>query len=140
VFTVDSSIPLLASAREMWDVGGSPFLYLHAILGERLPRFTNGIGRFRGLVDADWTKVDRLITFYLDRNWSAFDAAIVAVWPDAALPTNVWQRHDVMHRLLDLLTAPICTADTYPRMKEAWNALQHPASVSPHESGEPYPP
>ncbi len=127
VVTVDSSIPLLGSAKELWDVGGSPFIYLHTILGNRLDLYVKGSGKFRGLIEADGKRIDRLITYYLDRNWSAFDAAVPEVWPDQNLPTLVWHRHDTMHRLLDLLTAPVWTADVYPRMKEAWNKVQNPA-------------
>ena len=129
VVTVDSSIPLLASAKEMWDIGGSPFIYLHMILGKRMDLYLNGSRKFRGLIDADGKKLDRLITYYLDRNWPAFDSAVREVWPDENLPTLVWHRHDTMHRLLDLLTAPMWTADTYPRMKAAWNKRQNPACV-----------
>jgi hypothetical protein len=60
----------------------------------------------RHLVDTDWAKLDRLTTYYLNRDWLHFDEAITDLMPPEALDFHEeWIRDDRLHRLYGLFFA-----------------------------------
>jgi len=122
VISIHPDLPAIPDAKDMNELGGSPFLMHHQLLGNRLEEFLKRLGMFRDIIDSDWKAIHRLITYYLDRNWEQFDIQgkklIDENWPSVK---SEMQRHDILHRFLDILCAPLWIKSYYPEMKEDWN-------------------
>ncbi|MCK4849717.1 MAG: hypothetical protein KAT11_00120 [Phycisphaerae bacterium] len=121
VTTLDSEMPSKPDAAEMWDPGGSPFLLHRHIMGDRFLEWRKRLDLFRSWAEHEWPALKRLISYYLDSNWGQFDVAgkglLKKTWPD---PTEIWQRHDYLHRLLDAAFMSLCVEMHYPDMKKQW--------------------
>lgn len=130
VVTIDANIPTRFDTKNMGDPGGSPFIYLSMILGpEGAGAINDRKTQFRQLVNDDWVDLKRLLRYYVDRNWTMFDKGLTKFLPENCV-SRPWHRHDVIHKLLDIFTAPIWARDIYPRMKEEWNSIFVP--IGPH--------
>jgi len=98
-----------------------------------------GYDRFNSCINSDWQAVRRLIAYYLDRNWEQFDKQGKKILEDK-FPKSVSEmhRHDLMHRLLSIMFALLCTELYYPKMKENWNNTFNQAIVNANEELERY--
>ena len=134
IVTIHPDMPAFADATSMAD-NGSPFLLQRQLLGaDGLRQFQRRLRQFRDIVDHNWISVRRWQTYYLEDDWARFDAVGADLyeeqWPREV---DMLQRHDVMHRSLSLVSAPLWIKDTYLRMHEAFvdrlikNSKQHPA-------------
>jgi hypothetical protein len=121
VVTLHPDMPSLPDATEMWDAGGSPFLLQRDLLKGRFIEWHRRLELFRLWSDREWPALRRLIGYYLDSNWDRFDAEgqrlLEQQWPN---PKKNWQRHDCLHRILDLAFVPLWIEPLYPNMKKAW--------------------
>jgi hypothetical protein len=121
VVNINPSFPSIAEAGEIWEEGGSPFLMHRMLLGERFHAVNSQLNTFCQMKDKDWPKLRRLIGYYVDRNWEAFDSESRRIFEEE-LPkiTDNWQRHDFIHRLLDVFLIPLCVNRYYLDMKVEW--------------------
>jgi hypothetical protein len=121
VINIHPSFPSIAEAGEMWDDGGSPFLMHHRLIGDKFVDLNSRLNTFCQVKDKDWLKLRRLIGYYVDRNWEAFEKegkrTFVEIWPEM---TDNWHRHDFIHRLLDVFFLPLCVNQYYIFMKDEW--------------------
>jgi len=121
VVTLDPDVPSLPDATEMWDAGGSPFLLQRDLQKENFIGWHRRLQLFRLWSDREWPALRRLIGYYLDSNWDRFDAEgkrlLEQQWPN---PKKNWQRHDYLHRILDVAFVPLWIEPFYPNMKKAW--------------------
>ena len=105
----------------MMEEGGSPFLHHMSLLKGRHTNFMSRLNNFRSIVDTDWNNVRRWLNHYVERRWDDFDRTAELIYQEKWVPPKKqWQRHDVIHRSLDMMTAPLWVDDHYPKMKEAW--------------------
>lgn len=127
--TIDPTIPVRAGVQSMFERGGSPFIFMFQSLGEeKLAILQRANREFPAVVRKDWRALERLCRYYLDRNWVAFDRGLGSLWPEENSPVYDWQRHDAIHILFDLLTAPVWgPTAAYPGMKGAWNGVVRPS-------------
>jgi hypothetical protein len=130
--SINPEIPASSTATGLADPGGSAFLTFFRWLGaEKIQLFQAAAGQLRHLVSADWEALGRLTTFYINRDWPHFDAALTSVLPDEAARdlSPDWKRDHYIHFLYDLFLRPIWALDpdkNYLEMKVAWNALWSP--------------
>lgn len=121
VITLHPDLPSKAEARDMREPGGSPFLMHFNILGNRFYEFEMRLRIFREVADRDWVNVRRWIGYYLDENWEQFDQERMRLLGKSREQLlQEWQRHDVIHRALDIMFMPLCLKPYYPIMKEEW--------------------
>jgi hypothetical protein len=94
------------------------------LLGERFFEVNTRLNTFCQVKDKDWPKLRRLTGYYIDRNWEAFDSEGRRIfedkWPKI---TEDWQRHDFIHKVLDVFLIPLCVDLHYPNMKAEWCML-----------------
>ena len=121
VITLHPDFPARAESKDMIEPDGSPFLMHHKILGDRFLEFNIRLKRFREVADKDWTSIRRWIGYYIDENWQQFDQErkqlLGKTWKD---PWQEWQRHDIIHRALDVMSASLWLRPYYPNMKADW--------------------
>lgn len=119
---IHPDLPAVPDAAEMWEPGGSPFLTLMQFFGDKKEEFYKRLDGFRRCVDSDWIAVKRLISYYLDSNWEIFDRQVNKIMPNTIPehPSQL-QRHDILHRMMDFMTAPLWIDLDYPEMKTEWN-------------------
>jgi hypothetical protein len=68
--------------------------------------------------------LQRWISYYLDRNWEQFDRQGQGILGEEwHPPKHEWERHDIIHRMLDVTTASLWVARYYPDMKADWAEL-----------------
>ena len=109
-----------------------PFLYQKELMenGYALIEYQNRIGDFRDLIEADWSKYRRLISYYLDRNWKQFDKEIKNIFgkrvPKSATELD---RHDVFERSLNLLFVYIQPDESYLDLLQEINDFVTAVSV-----------
>lgn len=121
VINIHPELPAIKNAKSMMEPGGSPFLHNDALLGSRNIEFLSRLRNFRGCVDKDWNNVRRWLTHYTERRWDGFDRTGQLIFEEKWVPPiKNWHRHDLIHRSLDLMTAPLWTDDHYPEMKRSW--------------------
>lgn len=108
VITIHPEWPAIPGAAEMWDKGGSPFLYQFQLVGDNLLPLMQRMATFRGLVDCDWAGFKRFARFYALQDWPRFDdhgkKLLGDAWPT---PTSELRRHDVFHQLALAVFRPI---------------------------------
>lgn len=136
---IHPDLPAIPDAAEMLEPGGSPFLTLMQLLGDKGEEFYKRLDRFRGCVDSDWIAVKRLMGYYLDSNWEIFDRQANKIMPDT-LPEDPsqLQRHDILHRMMDFMTVPLWIELDYPEMKTDWNMTYNQAIKSAPEALKAY--
>lgn len=126
IISINPELPALQGPEDLSSPGGSAFILHHALLGEGLLRYSRAVGKLHGTVGENWSKLSRLTTYYLNRDWRHFDKAAEDLLPDEARDfSEGWRRDHAFHLLYDLLLAPVVGLSPqgcYPRMKEEWNA------------------
>lgn len=119
--TLHPDFPALVSSEELSDVGGSPFLHHAQLMGgnEQLHQFEKRICLIRSILASDKLRFQRLCKYYLNKKWIMFDSEgkkmMEELWPESR---RDFHRHDLFHRLIDLMFMPINFDDTYPKLKE----------------------
>ena len=101
-----------------------PFLHQSVLMGgnEQILQFQHSIGTFRDLIESDWPRFKRLITYYVNRNWKQFDTQWGNIFEEAApLPRNEFERHDFFHRALEMFFASLEPEFDFPVIKEEFN-------------------
>jgi len=143
---INPDIPAIADAKSMMQPEGSATIFFSCLIGaERLDHFFTRSRDFRSLVKSDWLKLQRLTTYYLNRDWLHFDRIIAEYTPEqpSSVPEAL-RREDQFHRLLSLFFAPIWTFDErkpFVVMKASFNGIwnpncQHSAEVSEFAKSE----
>jgi len=99
--SINPEFPSVPTARSMAEPGGSAFLMFSGLLpGKALSGY---IGVTRGIspvLKERWPALDRVTTYYLNRDWPHFDrAAKQFLPPKVKRITQEWQRDDLTHRL-----------------------------------------
>ena len=130
--SINPEIPALPTATGMDVPGGSPFLaFVQWLGGEQILRFQSATAQIRHLIDSEWGALTRLTTYYLNRDWVHFDAALGSVLPEKQANdlSPEWKRDHYVHFFYDLFLAPIFTLDpeeSYLHMKTAYNQVWSP--------------
>lgn len=90
------------------------------------------VAMFRNIARADWPKIRRFIGYYQSSNWAQFDAEgarlLGSTWP---APDSEWQRHDVLHRALELFFLPLWLEPVYAELKQEFHDVFGRACRSP---------
>lgn len=121
IINIHPDLPAFKNAKSMMETGGSPFLFTMAILGQRNEEFMKRLKTFRELVDRDWNNVRRWLSHYTERRWEGFDRTGELIFEENWVPpTSNMQRHDLIHRALDIMISPILLTDHYIKMKQSW--------------------
>jgi len=103
-----------------------PFIHQAELMDglDKLVAFKNRLHTFRQVIDSDWPRIRRLITYYSTRNWQQFDAEWASIFDDSwPLPTNDLKRHDYFHQALELLFIPLQPEFDYAPLKIEFNGL-----------------
>jgi hypothetical protein len=131
VITLHPDLPSKIDAREMYEEGGSPYLFQRALLKDNFLPFYKRLYTFRDTSENDWLKLKRLIGYYVESNWGQFDfegkKLLGEKWPN---PHKDWHRHDLIHRLFDNLFMLLCVNDYYPQMKASWSEIFSPSAYN----------
>jgi hypothetical protein len=132
IITISPDLPAKADAKDMREAGGSPFLMLRSILGENFINFNLRLKKFIVETDEYWVNARRWIGYYLDRNWRQFDKESERLIAETQEHVNKeWKRHDVIHRFIDVLFAPLWIHPYYPEMKAEWGEIFNKALKKP---------
>jgi len=128
VVSINPEYPSIPGASSLEEPEGSAFLMFSRLLGmERLLGFQSATGQARALVAQEWGGLQRLTTYYLNRDWGHFDPAVAELLPDTDLNFAAeWNRDHVLHFLYDVLLVPFVALDTEPlyvEMKREWNGV-----------------
>ena len=121
VITLHPDLPAKSESKDLREPGGSPFLMHHKILGDRFLEFNTRLKTFHYSNQRDWVRLRRWIGYYLADNRQQFDqegkcllkGKLQCQWQDR-------ERHDIIHRFLDLMCAPLWLHPYYPDMKADW--------------------
>ncbi len=132
---INPEFPSVPDAASLHEPGGSAFLMAFSMLGqERFMKFSAAAGAVRSIVASEWPKISRLTTYYVNRDWTHFDAALVDfVPPESGKPTAEWHRDAALHEIYDRLFIHLAVADgqkTYIEMKSAWTAVWASANTA----------
>lgn len=104
-----------------------PFIYQTSLMGdfENVIRFKRSINMFRGMIKNDWQRLRRLITYYIDRNWQQFADEWERIFSNSnwSVPKNDFERHDQMHRALEMFFLSILPEKDYPILKNELNEV-----------------
>lgn len=129
--SINPELPSFPETWSMAEFGGSPWITFTQWLGsEGIQRYQKSFDQMRHLVGTDWVKLNRLTTYYLNRDWPHFDEAIAELMPSEALDfSEEWVRDDRLHRLHELFFAAMLAL--YPpkhhlELKTSWCALWTP--------------
>ena len=121
VISIHPDLPTLKNVESMMEVGGSPFLFNISLLGDRDMEFMGRLRNFRECIDKDWVNVRRWLDHYTERRWEGFERTGESIFQENwESPPKIWQKHDLLHRALDVMVAPLWTSDNYPQMKRSW--------------------
>lgn len=72
------------------------------------------------------------MTYYVDKNWSRYDAEAAQIYEETYPTTpSMLQRHDTIHRSIEIIMVPLCVRDNFLEMKQEWvdaciRKCQHP--------------
>lgn len=110
---INPEIPSYAEASSLSQQGGSAFITFAQLLGnDGIRHYQQALGTFLGLKKAHWNALQRLTTYYVNRDWTHFDAAIKPLIPVEAQDfSQPWVRSDRILRLYDILLGPIWALD-----------------------------
>ena len=139
VISINPDYPALPEKESLMEKDASSFLMHYGLLGDKFTKFKKRYDQFNSFIFSDWQAVRRLISYYLDRNWEQFDIQARKLFEEH-FPKSVsdMQRHDIMHRLLSIMFAPLCTELYFPEMKENWNNTFNKAIGNASEELEKY--
>ena len=126
--SINPEFPAVPTARSMAEPGGSAFLMFSGLLpGKSLMAYLDVTRGIRPVLKKQWPAVERLTTYYLNRDWPHFDRAAKGFLPSKMKRSaHEWQRDDLTHRLYDTLFIPLLVLDGtmyYPEMKREFNEL-----------------
>ena len=80
--SINPELPSVPTASSMADPGGSPWITFYGWLGPtRIQAYQQAFYETRHLIAADWPKLARLTTYYLNRDWRHFDKALEDLLP-----------------------------------------------------------
>jgi len=108
------------------DTSFSPFLAVGMALGDAARPYYKVVGQFNHIAAKDWPQLERAFQFYLAEDWARFDTAMSRLldenWPDSP---DMLQRHDIIHKLLLVIMAPLDPSGRYTGMQaEIWQRAQ----------------
>ncbi len=131
VVTINPEIPAFAGAKSMAEPGGSAFItFFQWLGGDGIQQCQGAFYQMRHLLDSDWNGLSRLTTYYLNRDWKHYDAALEGLLPEEHRSVSAdWMREHHIHYLYELLFSAIWVLDpgkNFMEMKVAWNALWSP--------------
>lgn len=143
VVTVFNDMPVDPAASSMMSPSGSPFMMHLRSLGESYEVWSQSRRQFLALCENDWHNVKRWWGFYVRQDWGRFDEHAREYWSDdwPSAPTTM-QRHDAIHRALELLFVPLFPRGQYAYSKAAArqgldsHAVQRLSAFSSNWSGE----
>jgi hypothetical protein len=123
----------MPTAASMANPGGSPWITFSCWLGfERLQAYQKVFYETRHLIAADWQKLSRLTTYYLNRDWRHFDKALEDLLPLEHRDLSVKLKRDHhLHFLYELLFGRLWAVSSPPyylKMKVAFNTLWSPSN------------
>jgi hypothetical protein len=129
--SINPELPSFPEARSMSEFGGSPWItFTHWLGPDGIRQYQKSFYQIRHLVGTDWAKLDRLTTYYLNRDWPHFDQSIGDLLPPEALDFSVeWARDDRIHRLYEIFFAAmwgLYPPKHYLDLKFSWSALWTP--------------
>ncbi len=121
--TIHTDFPVLSNVDEMWEVGGSPFIYQVQLMGnDNFSKYKKILSSFLSLRENNWSNFKRFSEYYLNKNWKQFDTEgeklIPTVWQT---PTREFERHNIYHIILELFFAPLFVRKTYPNLKKEYS-------------------
>ena len=128
VVSINPEIPAFAGARSMAEQGGSAFITFFQWLGaDGIQSYQAAFYQMRHLIDADWKRLSRLSTYYLNHDARHFDETLKALLPAGQrLPTADWERDHIVHYFYEIFFAPVWALHPeryFMEMTTAWNAL-----------------
>lgn len=118
--TIAPDLPCLITPNDN-PASEFPFIYQSDVTEnpEDLVEIQTRLGDFRETVEANWPKVRRLTSYYLDRNWPSFDNELSNIFDkDISAPKTELQRHDAFERVLGLLFVPIQLDPIYLELRK----------------------
>jgi hypothetical protein len=120
VLTTHPAFPFLPNTET------SPFIDIGTILGDATMPYFQAVGQFNGLAAGAWSQLERAYQFYLAEDWGRFDNTMARLledtWPEQP---NMVQRHDLVHRLLIVMIAPLDPMGFYrDAQKEIWQRAE----------------
>jgi len=105
-------------------------MFVQMVGFDRMQAFQARTDALRAILKNDWPTMQRLTTYYLNRDWHHFDRDAKALVPAEHQKFKAeWHRDHVLHHLYDLLFIPLLALDgvgRYPLMKQSWNELWTP--------------
>ena len=109
--SINPELPSFPETKSIAEFGGSPWITFTQWLGmEAIQEYQKSFFQMRHLVSTDWVRLDRLTTYYLNRDWLHFDEAISAIMPPEAVDFSEESiRDDRLHRLYELFFAAMLT-------------------------------
>ncbi len=126
VINLHPDLPSIIDAADMTDSGGSPFLSQIELMESQymLSLFMERLGFFRGIIASDWNSLYRLSEYYLNREWKYFDKEAKHLLGDE-YPNNISTlgRHDIYHRLLEILFMNITPKGIYSDLKAEYSGV-----------------
>jgi hypothetical protein len=126
--SINPDYPGLPDAKDMSDPGGSAFMFHCQVLGnERVAKFQAASRELHGRVVVNWASLNRLTTYYTNRDWTHFDREVTSLLPESECRfSEPWRRDHGLHFLYDILLVPmwaLTPGRIYPEMKATFNAL-----------------
>jgi len=134
--SINPEIPAVAGAASLAEPGGSAFLtFVQWLGGEQIQEYQLAVAQFDKWLDSEWPALERVTTYYINRDWQHFDPAIAKLLPaKAAKELSIgWKRDHYVYRLYDLALAPIWTLDPnkhFVELKSSWNRLWEPTRAN----------
>lgn len=123
--TLHPDLPAISQASEMWEEGGSPFIYQSMIIGtEEMGKFQKRYNNVRNIIENEKIKILRFITYYKTKNWELFNSEGKGLlhdnWKDCI---NELDAIDSLVRVLEILFLLICYDNKYPKLKIEFSKL-----------------
>jgi hypothetical protein len=125
IITIGLDLPCILTGADSPE-SQFPFLHQSTLMGstDKLIQFQNRISSFRSIVNSDWPKLKRLLTYYTNRDWIQFDREWENIFEDTSpLPKNDFERHDRLHRALEMLFISLLPELDYLILKKELNYL-----------------
>lgn len=130
VVNVFSDMPVDPAPVPMLVHGGSPFMMHQTNLGDAYDAWAGSRSQFLSLCRTDWANVRRWWGFYIRQDWQRFDDHAQKYWSDEwPEEPSLLQRHDAIHRALEVLFVPLFPRGQYVRWKKTIRAGMTEGSV-----------
>ncbi len=118
VVNIVTDLPHDPRATSMEVFGGSPFIMHFQLLGEPYVKWAENRSTFLDVVRINWHDVVRWYGFYVRRDWARFDEHARRYWSDKwSIPSSMLDRHDVIHRALEVIFLPLFPKGEYVNWK-----------------------